>query len=191
MGSHEARYLPRAAHPVDINEGTKHAVDEAPARRHLTRLAYVASIGLLLLVACGGGDDAGDSEPGSEVVVDATAADPGGDGRAGGVDPLDQLIATSDAHDEVATESGGRVVVAVICEAQTGGTVVSVGSVGVPEGVYQGDFEPAAGGSLTLQVLPDGEGVGARQTTLDEPSYTVSFADIGGGIELIVPGCMT
>ena len=165
-----------------------------PTHRNMTRLSCVAIAGLVAVAACGGGDDAGDSGPGSDVVVEAETADTSADnatGAAGSTDALDQLIATSDAHDEVVTQSGGRVVVAVICEAQTGGTVVSVGSAGVPEGIYEGDFEPAAGGSLTLQVLPDGQGIGARQTSLDQPSYTITFPDIDGGIELTVPGCAT
>jgi hypothetical protein len=152
--------------------------------------------GLLALTGCGGDDDADDAPPldtSSAADNDGGAddSDGSGDDNDGSGDALDRLIASADAAQEVSTQSGGRVVVAVICEAQTGGTIVSVGSVGVPEGIYKGDFEPAAGGSLTLQVLPDGEGVGARQTALDAPSYTVTFADIDGGIEFTLPGCAT
>jgi hypothetical protein len=155
--------------------------------------AALVSVVLLGLAACGGGDDdAGDRSP-VDPVAD-TAAE-GAEGSTDAVDSADsddalaRLIASADAYDEVMTSSGGRVVVAVICESLTGGNIVSVGSLGVPEGIYEGSFEPASGGKLTLQVLPGGEGVGARQTKLDQPSYTISFADIDGGIAFTVPGC--
>jgi hypothetical protein len=31
--------------------------------------------------------------------------------------------------------------------------------------------------------------MGARQTTLEDPSYTITFPDLDGGIELTVAGC--
>ena len=161
--------------------------------RRRGRVAALVSVVLLGFAACGGGDD--DAGNGSPVDPVADTAAEGAEGSTDAVDSADsddalaRLIASADAYDEVMTSSGGRVVVAVICEAQTGGTVVSVGSAGVPEGIYEGRFEPASGGSLTLQVLPDGEGVGGRQTSLEESTYMISFADIDGGIALTVPGC--
>jgi hypothetical protein len=160
--------------------------------RRLKRVAVVGSAVFLGLAACGGGDDeAGDGSSADTSAEGAEGADGSADAvdSAGSDDPLASLIASADAYDEVMTSSGGRVVVAVICESQIGANIVSVGSAGVPEGIYEGRFEPAAGGSLTLQVLPGGEGVGGRQTTLDQPSYTISFADIDGGVALTVPGC--
>ncbi|MEA5558073.1 hypothetical protein VB690_16785 [Nodularia spumigena CH309] len=148
---------------------------------------------MLGFAGCGDDDTGGDGQPNttSEAVADDSSSSANEAGAPDDIDALEQLIATSDAHDEVNTQSGGRVVVAVICEAQTGGTIVSVGSVGVSEGVYEGDFEPAAGGSLTLQVLADGQGIGARQTTLDAPNYAITFPEIDGGIEFTLPGCTT
>jgi hypothetical protein len=81
------------------------------------------------------------------------------------------------------------VVLAVECESQMGGTLVYVGVDGIPVGTYVGSFEPSAGGDITVQVATEGPAQGARQVTLDEPEYTVTFPDIDGGVELTVSGC--
>ena len=100
-----------------------------------------------------------------------------------------EAVATSESHDEILLSTGGDMVVAVNCDAQTGGDLVTVVAVGLPPGTYTGTFDPAAGGDLSLQVTGAGEAVGARQTTLDEAEYTVTFADIDGGVTFTLAGC--
>lgn len=166
----------------------------------LRRLGGITVVCALAIAACGGSDDSGGTDSDSPSVTAGDVADPGAGDVAdpgaddvategAGTDALDTLIADADVYDDVTTPSGGRVVVTVVCESQMGGNIVNVGSTGVAEGIYEGDFEPSAGGSLTLQVFADSRGIGARQTTLEDPSYTITFPDLDGGIELTVAGC--
>ena len=127
----------------------------------------------VVLSSCGGDDDTADDGDGDGDGGDvATQDDAGDDGDPAADSPeasLQRLIDNSDSYGEATPAVGGRVLVAVDCDPVTGDNLLSVGSVGVPQGVYAGEVEPAAGGDVTLQVLPTGEGLGARQTRLDEP----------------------
>jgi hypothetical protein len=141
-------------------------------------------LSVMVLAACGGGGS--DENTVSSVTGTAAASDAGSNDGA----PLDQtLLDRADSVAEKTTSDGGKVVVAVECESQMGGNLVHVGVVGVPPGTYTGTLEPSAGGDLTVQVISDGPAQGARQATLDEPEYTVTFADIDGGTSLTIAGC--
>jgi hypothetical protein len=100
-----------------------------------------------------------------------------------------QAIIESESHDERLISTGGDMVVAVDCDPQIGGTVVNVVGTDLPEGLYVGTFEPPTGVDLQLQVTGPGEAAGASQMTLDDTEYTVTFADLDGGLEFTVLGC--
>lgn len=103
-------------------------------------------------------------------------------------DAYTQAIIESDSHDEIIFASGGDMVVAVKCEVETGGTVVTVVAEGLDVGTYIGTFDPSTGVDLSLDVAQAGQAVGASQMTLDADEYTVTFADVEGG-EFTVKGC--
>ncbi len=92
---------------------------------------------------------------------------------------------------ELITADGtGRVFVVVDCDPVTGGNLITINPVGFAAGqTVSAVLEPAAGGSVTAQVGPDGSGVGARQTTLDETQYTLSVALDAETLETTFPGC--
>jgi hypothetical protein len=152
-------------------------------------LAILAMAVALVVAACGGGTDSpapdiSTAAPGGDTQPSASAA-PGGPAAA-----LDAgVLARAGSVDETATADGGQVMVAIECEAQTGGDLLHAGAVGLAEGIYTGTVDPAIGGSVKFQVGTDGSGSTARQSTLDQATYTVTFADIDGGIELTVAGC--
>jgi hypothetical protein len=108
----------------------------------------------------------------------------GGTGSA-----YNDAIIASESHDEVLLGGAtGEMVVAVDCDPDTGGTLVTVVAEGVEPGVYTGVFDPPTGVDLSLDTTGGGQSVGAAQMTLDAEEYTVVFADIEGA-EFTVRGC--
>jgi hypothetical protein len=108
----------------------------------------------------------------------------GGTGSA-----YNDAIIASESHDEVLLGGGtGEMVVAVDCDPDIGGTIVTVVAEGVEPGVYTGVFDPPTGVSLSLDTTGGGQSVGAAQMTLDAEEYTVTFADIEDA-EFTVRGC--
>ena len=112
------------------------------------------------------------------------------DGATAGDGPLDpSVLADADSFAEADLADGGRIAVAVQCESAFGGNLIHVGLVGVAPGIYDGELVPAAGGGVDIGVTEEGRGVGIRQATLDQPSYTVSYPMIDDGVSLTVDGC--
>ena len=108
----------------------------------------------------------------------------GGTGNA-----YNDAIITSDSHDEVLLGGGtGEMVVAVDCETDMGGTIVTVVAEGLDPAVYTGVFDPSTGVDLLLDATRGGQSVGQAQMTLDAEEYTVTFADIVDA-EFTVRGC--
>jgi hypothetical protein len=108
----------------------------------------------------------------------------GGTGSA-----YNDAIIASESHDEVLLGGAtGEMVVAVDCDPDMGGTLVTVVAEGVEPGVYTGVFAPPTGVDLSLDTTGGGQSVGAAQMTLDAEEYTVTFADIKGA-EFTVRGC--
>jgi hypothetical protein len=139
-----------------------------PPRR--LRFGAALTVAVVALAACGSDD--------STVEVPE-----GGTG-----DPYTQAIIESESHDEIIFAAGGDMVVAVNCDAETGGTMVTVVAEGLEPGTYTGTFDPSTGVDLTLEVTGAGQSVGTSEMTLDADSYTVTFADIESG-EFSVRGC--
>jgi hypothetical protein len=137
------------------------------ALRALSALAAAT----LVLAACGSDDGATPDIP------------EGGTGN-----PYTQAIIESWSHDEIIFPTGGDMVVAVNCTAETGGTVVTAVAEGLEPGTYTGVFDPATGTDLVLQVTGSEYSIATAEMTLDAESYTVTFADIEGG-EFEVSGC--
>lgn len=107
----------------------------------------------------------------------------GGTGSA-----YNDAIRTSESHDEIIFATGGDMVVAVDCDPDGGGTLVTVVADGLEPGSYTGTFEPATGVDLTLEVSSGEQAVDSVEMTLDEAEYTVTFADIDGA-EFSLLGC--
>lgn len=123
-------------------------------------------------VACGDDDDA---QP--EVPEEGTGS------------VFNDTIIASESHDEILLDGGlGEMLVAVDCDPPGGGNLVTVVANGLEPGIYIGTFEPSTGVDLNLQVAGAGDAVGTAQATLDEEEYTVTFADIDGGV-FEVRGC--
>jgi hypothetical protein len=103
----------------------------------------------------------------------------------------DALFDSAEFSAELLTADGtGRVFVVVDCDPVTGGNLVTINPVGFAAGLMiSADLDPAAGGSITAQVGPDGSGVGARQTTLESAQYTLSIALATETLQVTVPGC--
>ncbi len=137
----------------------------------ITRALGALAVAALTLAACGDDDNAQPELP------------EGGTGS-----PYNDAIIEADSHDEIIFAEGGDMVVAVNCNADTGGTVVTAVADGLPPGDYTGQFEPSTGVDLNLQATGAGYSVAAAQMTLDAEEYTVTFADIPGG-EFSVSGC--
>lgn len=115
---------------------------------------------------------------------DATSELPeGGTGSA-----YNDAIRTSESHDEIIFAEGGDMVVAVDCDPEGGGTLVTVVADGLEPGIYTGTFEPATGVDLTLDASSGTQAVAMAEMTLDEAEYTVTFADIEGA-DFNVRGC--
>jgi hypothetical protein len=108
----------------------------------------------------------------------------GGTGSA-----YNDAIIASESHDEVLLRGAtGEMVVAVDCDPDVGGTIVTVVAEGVEPGVYTGVFDPPTGVDLSLDTTGGGQSVGTAQMTLDAEAYTVTFADIEGA-QFTVRGC--
>ncbi len=134
------------------------------------RLAGALAIAVLALAACGSDT--------------ATVEAPGGTtGEA-----YTQAIIESESHDEIIFPSGGDMVVAVDCDPAAGGTIVTVVADQLAPGEYVGVFDPATGVDITLAVSDVVQSTATAEMTLDQPEYTVTFADIDGGV-FSVKGC--
>jgi hypothetical protein len=132
---------------------------------------------------------------GAVIALAATAAACGSDDptpelpEGGTGSAYNDAIIASESHDEVLLGGGaGEIVVAVDCDPDTGGNIVTVVAEGLEPGVYTGVFDPSTGVDLSLDTTGGGQSVGASQMTLDAEEYTVTFADIEGA-EFTVRGC--
>lgn len=142
----------------------------ASPRRRLATIGAV--IALAAAVAACGSDDPTPELP------------EGGTGSA-----YNDAIIASDSHDEVLLGGGtGEMVVAVQCDSDLGGTLVTVVAEGLEPAMYTGVFDPPTGVDVSLDVVNAGQSIGAAQMTLDAEEYTVTFADIDGA-EFNVRGC--
>ncbi len=109
-------------------------------------------------------------------------------------DPVEENLAAArqmDSFDEQQTSDGATVIVWVDCGIE-GAHVIGASAAGLTVGdLYDGRGTPAFGGAITLQTLPDGRGVAARQSgSLDNaPSFVVDFPDLDGGMSFEVDGC--
>lgn len=141
-----------------------------PARRRLVTVSAV--IALAASAAACGSDDPAPELP------------EGGTGSA-----YNDAIITSESHNEVLLEGGaGEMVVAVDCNPDTGGTLVTVVAEDLGPAVYTGVFDPSTGVDLSLDATSGGQAVGTAEMTLDAEEYTVTFADIDGAV-FNVRGC--
>lgn len=136
-----------------------------------SRTLGVLAVAALALAACGDDEDAQPELP------------EGGTGSA-----YNDAIIEAESHDEILIPGVGDMVVAVNCDPDAGGPVVTAVADGLEPGVYIGEFDPSTGVSLSLQVSGPGYAVAESQMTLDAEEYTVTFADIEGG-EFSVSGC--
>jgi hypothetical protein len=108
----------------------------------------------------------------------------GGTGSA-----YNDAIIASDSHDEVLLGGGtSEMVVAVQCDSDLGGNLVTVVAEGLEPGVYTGVFEPSTGVDVSLDASTGVQVIGQAQMTLDAEEYTVTFADIEDA-EFTVRGC--
>jgi len=136
-------------------------------------LGALAGVAALTLTACGS-DDATPEVP------------EGGTGSA-----YNDAIIASESHDEVLLNGGdGEMLVAVDCDPDEGGTIVTVIAEGLDPAVYTGVFDPSTGVDLTLDATTGGQAITQAQMTLDAEEYIVTFADIEGG-EFNLRGCTT
>jgi hypothetical protein len=132
---------------------------------------------------------------GAVIALAATAAACGSDDPApelpeGGTgSAYNDAIIASESHDEVLLDGGeGEMVVAVDCDPDIGGNIVTVVAEGLAPAVYVGEFDPSTGVDLSLDTNSGGQSVGQAQMTLDADEYTVTFADIEGAV-FTVSGC--
>ena len=141
-------------------------------------IRWLPLAGVLLLAgavtACGSDDDATPEVP---------------EGGTGSV--YNDTIIAAESHDEVLLDGGeGEMLVAVDCDPDGGGTLVTVVADGLAEGIYIGTFDPSTGVDLSLQVAGPGEAIGQSQMTLDEDEYTVTFESVEGAV-FDLRGCTT
>ncbi|GBE23928.1 hypothetical protein BMS3Bbin02_00193 [bacterium BMS3Bbin02] len=160
--------------------------------RYRTRLPIMVVAVMLIAAACSVGADtsaptASTATPGNDTQPSTPATSDTPAAPASALDPA--VLERTKSVDEVTTAGGGQVMVAIECDAQTGGDLLHAGAMGLTAGIYAGTVDPPIGGSVKFQVGTDGTGFQARQSTLDQPTYTVTFADIDGGIELTLAGC--
>ena len=145
----------------------------SPARSARRRLATVGAVIALAASAAACGSD----DPTPELPE-------GGTGSA-----YNDAIITSESHNEVVLGGGaGEIVVAVDCDPDSGGTVVTVVAEGLEPAVYTGVFDPSTGVDLSLDATSGSEAIGTAEMTLDAEEYTVTFADIDGAV-FNVRGC--
>ena len=108
----------------------------------------------------------------------------GGTGSA-----FNDAIIQSDSHDEVLLGGGTiEMLVAVQCESDLGGTLVTVVAEGLEPALYVGVLDPSTGVDVTVDARNGDQVVGQAQMTLDAEEYTVTFADIEDA-EFNVRGC--
>ena len=108
----------------------------------------------------------------------------GGTGSA-----FNDAIIASESHDEILLEGGtAEMLVAVDCDPPTGGNLVTVVAEGLAPGVYTGEFDPPAGGDLSVDTTTWNRRYREYMETLDAEEYTVTFADIDGAV-FTVMGC--
>ncbi len=134
------------------------------------RLGAALALTVLALAACGSDDE----------TVDVPE---GGTGN-----PYTQAIIESESHQEIIFPAGGDMVVAVDCDPAEGGTIVTVVAEGLEPGDYVGVFDPATDADITLTVSDAPQSSATTEMTLDQAEYTVTFADIEGGV-FTVRGC--
>ncbi len=145
----------------------------SPSASPRRRLATVGAIIALAAAAAACGSD----DPTPELPE-------GGTGSA-----YNDAIIASDSHDEVLLAGGaGEMVVAVQCDSDLGGTLVTVVAEGLEPAVYTGVFDPSTGVDVSLDATSGGQAISAAQMTLDAEEYTVTFADIQGA-EFNLRGC--
>ena len=133
-------------------------------RRRLAAAGVV--IALVVATAACGSDDPAPELP------------EGGTGSA-----YNDAIVTSESHDEVLLGGGtGEMVVAVDCDPDIGGTIVTVVAEGLEPAVFTGVFDPSTDVDLTVDATGGGQVVGQAEMTLDAEEYTVTFADIEGAV---------
>lgn len=148
-----------------------HRMRRAP-RSHGSRAICLLAAGALVLAACGSDDDSAEVDVPDE----------------GTGNPYTQAIIEADSHDEVLLSDSSDMVVAVQCIEGATAIVTTVGSE-LPAGTYTGSFEPSTGVDLNVQSGGAGYASGASQMSLDADEYTVTFADIDGGVTFTVAGC--
>jgi hypothetical protein len=153
--------------------GTVETMSSPSAASTRRRLATVgAVIALAATVAACGSDDPTPELP---------------EGGTGSV--YNDAIIASDSHDEVLLAGGnGEMVVAVQCESDIGGNLVTVVAEGLEPAVYVGVFDPSTGVDVSVDATVGGPALGQAQMTLDAEDYTVTFAEIEGA-EFNVRGC--
>jgi hypothetical protein len=136
----------------------------------------IATIGAVITFAVVGAA-CGSDDPAPEIPE-------GGTGSA-----FNDAIISSESHDEILLEGGTvEMLVAVDCDPQTGGNLVTVVAEGLAPAVYNGELDPSTGVGLSIDTSQGGQAVGASQMTLDAEEYTVTFADIDGAV-FTVMGC--
>ena len=142
----------------------------------VTSARHLATIGAVLALAATAAA-CGSDDPAPELPE-------GGTGSA-----YNDAIIQSDSHDEVLLGGGtGEMVVAVQCESDLGGTLVTVVAEGLDPAVYTGVFEPSTGVDVNLDATTAGQAIGQAQMTLDADEYVVTFADIEDA-EFNLRGC--
>ena len=145
----------------------------SPVRSARRRLVTVGAVIALAASAAACGSD----DPAPELPE-------GGTGSA-----YNDAIITSESHDEVLLAGGdGEMVVAVDCDPDTGGNLVTVVAEGLDPAVYTGVFDPSTGVDLSLDATSGSQAVSTAEMTLDAEEYTVTFADIDGAV-FSVRGC--
>ena len=108
--------------------------------RFVRRGALAAAVALAL-VACGS-----DSDGTVDVPEEGTGS------------AYNDAIIASESHDEILLNGGdGEIVVAVDCDPETGGTIVTVVAEGLEPAVYTGVFDPSTGVDLTLDATAGGD----------------------------------
>ncbi len=144
-----------------------------PATSARRRIAALGAVIFLAATAAACGSD----EPAPELPE-------GGTGSA-----FNDAIITSESHDEVLLDGGqGEMLVAVDCDPETGGNLVTVVAEGIEPALYTGMFDPETGVDINLDATSGGQSVSQVEMTLDAEEYTVTFADIDGAV-FNVMGC--
>ncbi len=158
----------------------------------LPRGALVLVAGMILAPACGG-DSGAESEVSDVATRDEPETEPTTDAEAtDAASTLQRSVfeAAEFAAEIVTADGAARVFVVIDCDPATGGNLVTINPVGFAAGqLITTEIDPPIGGAVTAQVGPDGSGVGARQTSLDEERYTLTIELDGESLETTFPGC--